>query len=169
MRDVDEVGDPSHQVLLVLVQIAVGVRHPPEQLHDVRLLPVVEPVIDEPREFVERRGVVGPFLRARQQVPCLVRGEVVERGAERAQHRFALRGADFVVGPHHLDQQRRRRDVVAVLARLGLLGARRGGDGGLEQSPECPDHGVLRGRRPSMAGRNPNPAGNAGSRGRGGS
>ena len=46
MGDVDEVRDPAHQVLFVLVEGAVGVGDPPQQLHDVRLLLVVEPPVE---------------------------------------------------------------------------------------------------------------------------
>ena len=108
----------------------------------MRLLFVVEPAIDVLCELVERGRVVGALLRTGEQVSRLLRREVVERCSQCLQDRFPLLGLDFVVGPHHLHQQRRRRHVVAMLALLDRRGAGRGGDGGFEQSLERPDHGV---------------------------
>ena len=144
MGDVEEVRDPAHQVFLVLVEVAVRVRHPPQQLHDVRLLVGVELPVDDARELVQGSHTLGPFLGPRQQLPRLVRREVAERRGQRPEDRFPLIGPGRVVGAHDLDQQRRRRQMIAVLAFRILLGAGHGDEGGFEESPERPDHDDLR-------------------------
>ena len=71
--DMKQIADFEDQRILVLVQSTVRVGNFPEQTYDVRLFTLVQVVVQELREIMQRRETFGSFVRIVDKLGRLLR------------------------------------------------------------------------------------------------
>src|SRR5262245_18664134 len=122
-RHVEQVGGAPHQIVLELIEAAVGVNDLPHHLDDPPVAVVVEPVIEAAGEMVEVDGFV---LGRGRLVDKLERGGIVEVEAA-LEHRLQLVAfgrAHLAVDGRGVHQQRCGREPIVVLRKTRrMLGA----------------------------------------------
>ncbi len=110
-----QVRDATDEVLLVLVHDGVGLRDAPQLLDQLQLLVVSEFAVHGRGELVQVVRPIHLALGVGQQFGTL-RGIESEHAAHRLEHLPPLVLGDVVVGPQHLDQQRRHCEVARLFA-----------------------------------------------------
>lgn len=114
MAQVQQVGDFAHQVSFVLFQLTVGVSDAPKLLDESDLPIVIELRVEDARELVHGRRIVGIRVSRREQFVDFGVREM-EYIAQRFRDQRLLAIVDMMVRAAHFDHQRRRRALQRML------------------------------------------------------
>ena len=102
--NVNQAGDPAHQAGLVVVQLAVGVAHLPEHLHQPNPLLVIEVLVHHPGETEQLTRSLSLDLPRLEQLRRLS-GLQAETLAQQLQDALPFDLVEAVVQARRLDQE----------------------------------------------------------------